>query len=142
MPRELLALGALVLVASAASAQPQVGPVNRSPAVSPYLNLLRGDNSPAVNYYGLVRPQMEFRSGLQDLQQQVSNNQAAISDLNAFPTTGHRTSFLNTGGYYSSRSRGTNFSGVPRIGGTKAQTGNGPGPRQQNITQQQQPPRR
>jgi hypothetical protein len=147
MPREFLALGVLVLVASAALAQPQVGPVSRPPAVSPYLNLLRPGNSPGYNYYGLVKPQMEFRSGLQDLQQQVLNNQGAISDLNnaTLPATGHRTSFLNTGGYYSGRARGTgttSFGSAPRVGNAQG-AGTGPGPRQQqNTAPQQQPPRR
>jgi hypothetical protein len=143
MPRELLTLGVLVLVASGASAQPQVGPVNRPPAFSPYLNLLRTGNSPGVNYYGLVRPQMEFRSGIQDLQQQVLTNQAAISDLNnsTVLSTGHRTSFLNTGKYYSGRlgSPGTGLSGVPRVGGAQ---GRGPGPSPTNVGPQQQLPRR
>ncbi len=42
------------------------------PAYSPYLNLLRGGASPATNYFGLVRPQLDFRSGLLQLQQQTA----------------------------------------------------------------------
>lgn len=106
--RELLTLCVLGLVVSTASAQPP-GPPPPPPAFSPYLNLLRPGNSPGVNYYGLVRPQMEFRNNIQNLQQQVSNNRADISGLNnaVIPTTGHTTSFLNTGGYYSGGGRGT-----------------------------------
>lgn len=104
-PQELLAACMLLLVGGTAAAQPRVGPTNR-PAVSPYLNLLRPGNSPGVNYYGLVRPQMEFRNNIQNLQQQVTTNQQAIAGLNdavntGIPVTGHSTSFLNTGGYFS-----------------------------------------
>jgi len=51
-----------------------------SPTISPYINLLRSDSSPALNYYGLVRPQQEFAQqnqqlgqGLQSLQMQSSS---------------------------------------------------------------------
>jgi hypothetical protein len=99
--RCFLVLCGLGLFASTADAQPRVSPPNR-PAVSPYLNLLRPGNSPGVNYYGLVRPQMEFRNNIQNLQQQVAENQSSIMGLNnaVLPTTGHATSFLNTGGYF------------------------------------------
>jgi hypothetical protein len=103
MRRELLVLCVLALVGAAASAQPQVGPPTNRPAVSPYLNLLRPGNSAGVNYYGLVKPQQEFRNNIQNLQQQVSDNQTAITGLDNTigPTTGHSTMFLNTGGYFS-----------------------------------------
>ncbi|HEY1380612.1 MAG TPA: hypothetical protein VGF55_27675 [Gemmataceae bacterium] len=75
-----------------------------SPTFSPYLNLLRPGNQ-AVNYYGLVRPQFEFRSGLDQLQQQYGTlsrevnapNQAGPTEL---PATGHAVSFMNTRGYF------------------------------------------
>jgi len=48
-----------------------------TPAFSPYLNMLRNDAGPAQNYYGLVRPQLEFArqnqqlsAGLESLQTQ------------------------------------------------------------------------
>jgi hypothetical protein len=89
---------------TAGAQQPRVGPPAR-PAVSPYLNLLRPGNSPGVNYYGLVRPQNEFRNSLQGLGQQVSANRAMIDDLAeqpdaSLPATGHRVTYLNTRGYY------------------------------------------
>jgi hypothetical protein len=71
------AVGAvLALSAGAARAQfgyyspPQTSPFPRAP-ISPYLNLARGGN-PAINYYGLVRPQVEFQQSIFGLQQQVS----------------------------------------------------------------------
>src|SRR5262245_34958533 len=35
-----------------------------SPAVSPYLNILGRGNNPAINYYGITRPQIELRNAL------------------------------------------------------------------------------
>ncbi len=83
---------------------PRVNPVYRPP-VSPYLNLLRRGSDPAVNYYGIVRPEIEFRSGIQSLQQQVSTvgQEVTAQDqqaLNALPETGHAVQFFNYSHYY------------------------------------------
>src|SRR5262245_23944289 len=127
--RGLLTLCVLGLSGGAAFAQPQAP--RTQPPVSPYLNLLRPGNSAGVNYYGLVRPQMEFRNNIQNLQQQVANNQADISNLTTaqLPTTGHATSFLNTGGYFGTRQ-----------GGTGARFGTGV--QQQQAVRPNPPPRR
>lgn len=81
--------------------RPGIGQVN-NPAYSPYLNLFR--NAPLYqNYYGLTRPELEIRSDFQNLQQQVSTNDQAISGIQANAgvlTTGHTTRFLNTGRYF------------------------------------------
>ena len=109
----------LLSIAGGASAQSGIVPATSRPAVSPYLNLLRPGNSPGVNYYGLVRPQLEFQNGLRNLQQQVQTNETAIAGLNKaiLPTTGHTSTFLNTGGYYSGGA-GTNGGGsAPRAPG-------------------------
>ena len=50
----------------------QIGSYNRPktnsyPTVSPYLNLGRGGNNAAVNYYGLVRPQKDANRAFQQL---------------------------------------------------------------------------
>jgi hypothetical protein len=127
--RVLLVFGILGLTAATGSAQPQVGPTQNRPAVSPILNILRPGNSAGVNYYGLVRPQMEFRNNIQDLQQQATGNAAVIADLNSafIPTTGHKTSFLNTGGYYSGGGSGGGTGGFGTQGGTRPQTSQVPG---------------
>jgi|SRR5262245_30249490 len=100
----LLAVCALGLCAESVSAQPRVGPTNSRPPVSPYLNLLRPGNSAGANYYNLVRPQLDFRNSIQNLQQEITNNQTAITDLNTsmLPATGHATTFLDTRGYFPS----------------------------------------
>ena len=85
-------------------------PVGRSPGVlppaySPYLNLLRNNNPAYVNYYGLVRPEVDFRSSINGLQQGVAANAAGVSGLDAsgLLLTGHPTSFMNTSHYFFNR---------------------------------------
>jgi hypothetical protein len=81
----LTALAGLVaLAAQPAQAQsilnrPQAPSFN--PAFSPYLNLLRRGNSPFYNYFGLTLPELEGRRAAGQLQQQITNNQQAISTL-------------------------------------------------------------
>lgn len=101
-----------LLSAAPVLAQPQVPLVNRSPAFSPYLNLLRGGVNPAVNYYGLVRPQIAFQQQSFLLQQQVNQNAQSLQTLQTLstaglaaqqpmlPYTGHPVVFNNMGGGY------------------------------------------
>lgn len=84
------------------------------PVFSPYLNLARPGSSPAVNYFGLVRPQLATQNSLQSLQRQVMTEQqqrlAGPSAVNpTLPITGQQTFFLNTGGYFLNNRGG----GVP-----------------------------
>jgi hypothetical protein len=99
--------------------RPVPNPYSR-PVLSPYINLLNGGN-PAVNYYGLVRPELQFASSLQQMGQQVALNQQQISDLQPFTlaTTGHAAVFMNTSHYFQ------NLSGRPQ-GRTPATNANAP----------------
>ena len=54
---------------------PGVGVPTAGPTLSPYFNLLRAGNTPALNYFGLVRPQFQTNAGLQTLEQQVGQSQ-------------------------------------------------------------------
>jgi hypothetical protein len=82
-------------------------PANR-PAVSPYINLLRGGSSAGVNYYGLVRPEIEFRSGIQRNQQQIAAGQQSYSELTAgLSTTGHPTRYMTHWNYFMNNGVGT-----------------------------------
>lgn len=73
----------------------------RSP-FSPYLNLLRRGNSTAFNYYGLVRPELEFRGADNQFRQQfsqvdrrfdrIAQQRAMGSNLRA---SGHRATFMS-----------------------------------------------
>src|SRR5947207_10664448 len=70
----------------------------RPPPVSPYLNLARRDINPAINYYGLVRPQFELRNTLQQFGNQITGleqQQAALgNEFTAdLPQTGVRAGF-------------------------------------------------
>jgi hypothetical protein len=104
----LVLLGAanflLVMGIRPAAAQPQF-PTPSQPAVSPYLNLLRSGSSPGVNYYGLVRPQEEFRNSFQRLQQDFNTQQTQPSlygplDTSGLPPTGHAARFNTQGRYF------------------------------------------
>src|SRR5262249_46643317 len=79
-----------------------------TPAFSPYLNLARGGN-PAINYYGLVRPQVDFARAIDVLQGQLMAGQQAAADIRApgeMAPTGHTIQFLNTGGFFLSAGGG------------------------------------
>lgn len=71
------------------------------PTFSPYLNLLRRGNSTLGNYYGLVRPELEFRdanaqfqSNFGALDRRFSESERALSGRQ-MQTTGHRVQFLS-----------------------------------------------
>ena len=57
-PATILSLGLTLGLASTATAQPR--PASNVPSTSPYLNLLRPGGT-GINYYGLVRPEQDFR---------------------------------------------------------------------------------
>ena len=104
LPGFLVGLGLRPAAAQTISTRPgsfQVSPINR-PAVSPYLNLFRG-GSPALNYYDLVRPQQEFASALQQLQQQQAAPVVPLAgeSVQGIPVTGHTAVFMNFSRFYS-----------------------------------------
>jgi hypothetical protein len=76
-------LAAITLATSVHAQQPQIGSynppvVNPRPVISPYLNLNRTGVNPAINYFGIVRPQMENHQAIQQLQQQYQATQGMI----------------------------------------------------------------
>ena len=77
--------------------QPPQNPLG-TPSFSPFLNLGRGGN-PAMNFYGLVRPQLQTQQSLQQLQQQQALLQTGLlgaQTATALPlTSGHETYFVN-----------------------------------------------
>lgn len=114
----ILLAGLLILSEqSSVSAQPpnqfrNFGRISRTPSVSPFL---RQGGLNALNYYNLVRPQIEARQGLQSLQTQLTNQQDLTQQvLGADPNvraTGFRPRFFNYSHYYSFRR-----SSSPRFG--------------------------
>lgn len=92
--------------------RPQTGPLAR-PALSPYLNLFRVGN-PAINYYGLVRPQQEFGTSIQDIQNQMNAPHPAMTGPDggaALPITGHPSRFFSHQSYFFTH-LGTNSGGT------------------------------
>jgi hypothetical protein len=102
------------------------------PVVSPYLNLARGGN-PAINYFGLVRPQIQAQENYlqlrQDLAQAAQVNQmegAAIAGAITTLTTGNQVTFGNHYAWYQTvngrfgsgtGATTTGFNTQPGIGG-------------------------
>jgi len=85
------------------------------PTFSPYINLSRRDVNPAINYYGLVRPQLRYNESIQQLQQATQSLQQQQDVTGAIaserPPTGHATGFLNHNRYFLNRGGATPSSG-------------------------------
>jgi hypothetical protein len=93
------------------------------PVVSPYINLLRGNVNPAINYYGIVRPEIDFRRSLIGLQGQLTAEQQAVAAQEQYgvqPFTGHATFFRNYSHYFAAPA-GQNIAIGPRAGSTAPQ---------------------
>jgi hypothetical protein len=94
------------------------------PAVSPYLNLVRPGSPPGLNYYDLVRPQVETQNSLHDLREQVQaahaygvgNRENAAAPL----TTGHPTYFGALGQHFGAGTPPNYFSKSMTAGNNEA----------------------
>ncbi|MEZ6122949.1 MAG: hypothetical protein R3C49_07210 [Planctomycetaceae bacterium] len=111
-------------------------PFNR-PTVSPYINLMRGGNGAVLNYFGAVRPQLDFYENEQQLDdrldsvQQRQNSQFNQRMPNRIPgvytmgATGHAAGFMTirSGGANSNSGQGLNLygtdSGSGQFGGSQ-----------------------
>jgi hypothetical protein len=74
------------------------------PGYSPYLNLLRAGAPPGFNYYGLVRPEVQWRTAVGQLQQQTAFNRQEIADVEAtaaIPPTGVVAGFQTQTVYFN-----------------------------------------
>jgi len=111
------------VVAGSASAQFQPNqPPPRRPAFSPYLNLVRPGGGPTLNYFGLVRPELEFRQNIGGLQQQTNSLTEAANNPNTVDQgirpTGNSASFMNYSHYFNIRSTAPSpFNPTGPIGG-------------------------
>lgn len=97
--------------------QPLYNGFNR-PALSPYLNMLRGGD-PASNFYLGVIPEFQRRNfearaldSFQSLSRDAARNRELAEDalareptLRTLPSTGHPTAFLNYGSYFGTLNR-------------------------------------
>ncbi|MGD9647715.1 MAG: hypothetical protein AB7U73_18530 [Pirellulales bacterium] len=117
LPRISLALLALAVCAPATSAQmrAEMNPsqrnrvtrrasaAQRTPSFSPYLNLLRNDTNPALNYFTLVRPQVRQdqtnrlrQAELDELQREVSPQpQRQMGTPQRVRATGHASRYMD-----------------------------------------------
>ena len=119
--RWAVAVVAAAVTASAGSAQPQPSGGPPAPSFGQYLNLINRGGSPALNYFGIVQPQLQ----LAQQQAQLQNNQRVLGqniqqvnqDIQAaeygiygqsvfgynrnLRRTGYIPTFANTGHYFN-----------------------------------------
>jgi hypothetical protein len=95
----------------------------QSPAYSPYLNLTRGGNT-ALNYYGLVRPQISTANAFQALGNSQNNlNVGTSASPNQTLQTGNRSSFMTHGRFFmNSGGGGGRGTGTSPVVGAQAGT--------------------
>src|SRR5262245_57786985 len=122
------AIAVWLLSAVAAQAQGPVYTPPSRPSFSPYLNLLRGDSSTTLNYFGLVRPEQQIRRNQAALAQEIRQTNQSLDDTIKgadpnLPATGHAASFNNTMGYFGGGggSGSRNFSRPMVFGGNRPQ---------------------
>jgi hypothetical protein len=141
--RLLVSATALVLIAQG-HAQAQVRNPASRPPVSPAINFFRNDNPTFLNYYGLVRPQADTYNNLQQIQQQVTTNRQAITQVeeggvtSALPATGHSFGYNTHLSYFMNNGRrttGTTTGARPATTPITAPTGASQRPQSYNPTQ-------
>jgi hypothetical protein len=106
--------------------QPPTNPYLQPP-VSPFLNINRGGGNPAVNYFGIVQPQLQTAQQLQALQMQQAQmmqlgtgaNLIDVNNPGVLAATGHGSQFFNYGHYFGPpggnvRPAAPIVSGIPR----------------------------
>jgi hypothetical protein len=104
-------------------------PQNAPPAFSPFLNLNRAGANPAINYYGLVRPQQQTMQQLANLQYQQNllaggaGAAPGVGGDQALPpsTTGHPVRYFDYSRYFP-------LGGMPGTFGTANGIAPGAGP--------------
>ena len=120
-----VALVAVSILPAVGHAQSRIGSyqrpvVNPNPTFSPYLNLARGAGggvaSTAIDYYGIVRPQLDLRTDVTTMQQQLQglqtqqSTQTGETDPGA-PATGRTIGgFLNYSHYFPQFTHGSGSS--------------------------------
>jgi hypothetical protein len=121
--RRTLLRNAILLIAAVELAHSETMaqvPNNRPspPAVSPYLNLLRRGGGPGFNYFTLVRPELEMRKTVRQMQLSLGDlrrQQEILQQQETMPATGHPTYFMNTGWYFNVGPRQGPISPTPGV---------------------------
>lgn len=143
MCRKLAVLALMLLSSSPILAQtpgaigrpPGPGSPGFRPTVSPYLNLSRGGNQ-AINYYGLVRPQVEGAQALQSIEKQLNPAELPMFGTQTVTTmqgqngalpmanTGTETTFPSAAGFMT---QSRYYQNATQKQGGQIQGGAGPG---------------
>lgn len=133
MTRRTLALAffAAAMLAGEAFGQPPAPP-RYSPTFSPYLNLARGNSSPVLNYYGLVRPQIESRAAFQTLQGEILQNRQSTNvqkgvingGYGPLSSTGFQAGYMTHYAYFLNSGSGAG-AGRGSVGGSRGFGGGG-----------------
>lgn len=110
-----VACGVLALLAAgqargqySPAGRPTAAPYAKPPVMSPYLDLVRGANTPAINYFLGSRPEFQRREDsfeLRQLQGDFANSQRTLGRLEedeqrTLGPTGHATYFMNLSPFY------------------------------------------
>ena len=124
--RSLLSLIVCLICAPAALGQvrPEMNPAQRNrvtrraaaaqrtPSFSPYLNLLRNDTNPALNYYTLVRPQVRQdqtnrvrQAELDELQEEVTPQTIRRGSPQPVRSTGHASRYMDYQRFFNAGNR-------------------------------------
>jgi hypothetical protein len=109
-----LAVVSVALCAGSVQAQGFPGGYNpaNQPAVSPWLQLNRLGAPASLNYYNLVKPQFQFGSAIQGLENQQalsSAQQTSFQNYLTLPATGHQASFNTHLRYYDTAGGGGGY---------------------------------
>lgn len=104
---------------------PQVSPYNKPP-ISPWLNLARPGSNPAINYYGLVQPQVQTYGQINQLQGTTQLLVGAVAAQQTAPQqrvlqTGHTTRFMSYNQYFNSTGMGQPLYNTQPFGPTMLQ---------------------
>jgi hypothetical protein len=128
MTRFAAALLGLAVAAGTGFAQPQPNVAPR-PTFSPYLNLLRGGGGAGINYFGLVRPEIQLRQQANTLQQQLNATNQNLSNLeNQLLQPGEQPGLAGTGHGVVFNQPFRYFNTLPGGGGGARGTGGGGSP--------------
>jgi hypothetical protein len=126
MKRRMQLAAAIVVATLTATVEAQppspLRPPPRQPAYSPYLNLTRPGGGPAQNYYGLVRPELEFRKNVNQLRQETGALAAGLTatQQGGELETGHSTGYMTHLRYFGTNGgAAAGRGGAPRTGGRR-----------------------
>jgi hypothetical protein len=114
--RGIVAILGLLVVGAGSGAYAQM-PGPYQPPINPYINILRGGAPPAINYFNIVQPQLEFNAAISQLQMQQNIQGQAIAAGNTLgTTTGHPVMFGNYSHYYTRQGMGAGLMGGSGMG--------------------------